>query len=89
MASVYCFWLRSWSPWLSSVASAIPTLHRLGYAIGAAAIGIVANAAGFGEGISAESARNVGFWIVAASIPFAGLGLLAALNFVRDKAATT
>ncbi|MCB1452333.1 MAG: MFS transporter [Rhizobiaceae bacterium] len=71
------------------VASAIPTLHRLGYAIGAAAIGIVANAAGFGEGISAESARNVGFWIVAASIPFAGLGLLAALNFVRDKAATT
>ena len=70
------------------VASAIPTLHRLGYAIGAAAIGIVANAAGFGEGISVESARSVGFWAVAASLPFAALGLFAALNFVRDRRET-
>ncbi|MBO6719530.1 MAG: MFS transporter [Rhizobiaceae bacterium] len=67
------------------VASAIPTLHRLGYALGAAAIGIVANAAGFEDGISVASARSVGFWIVIASLPFAGLGLLAALNFVRDR----
>jgi MFS family permease len=67
------------------VASAIPTLHRLGYALGAAAIGIVANAAGFEEGINAASARNVGFWIVVACLPFAALGLLAALNFVRDR----
>ncbi|WP_127524110.1 MFS transporter [Mesorhizobium sp. Z1-4] len=67
------------------VASAIPTLHRLGYAIGAAAIGIVANAAGFADGIDVESARSVGFWAVVASLPFALLGLFAALNFVRER----
>jgi MFS family permease len=67
------------------VASAIPTLHRLGYAIGAAAIGIVANAAGFEDGISVATARNVGFWIFVACLPFAALGLLAALSFVRDR----
>ncbi len=67
------------------VASAIPTLHRLGYAIGAASIGIVANAAGFEDGISVTTARNVGFWIVVACLPFAAIGLFAALNFVRDR----
>jgi MFS family permease len=67
------------------VASAIPTVHRLGYAIGAAAIGIIANAAGFGEGIDMASARSVGFWIIVACLPFAVLGLLAAVNFVSNR----
>ena len=68
------------------VASAIPTVHRLGYAIGAAAIGIVANTAGFEDGINVATSRSVGFWIIVACLPFAVLGLAAAHRFVSSKA---
>jgi MFS family permease len=69
------------------LASAIPTVQRLGYAVGAAYIGIVANAAGFADHIGAEAARSVGFWIFAGSLPLAGLGLAAAWAFTRPAAA--
>jgi hypothetical protein len=68
------------------LASAIPTVQRLGYAVGAAYIGIVANAAGFADHIGAETARAVGFWIFAGSLPLAGLGLAAAWAFTRPAA---
>jgi MFS family permease len=64
-------------------ASALPTVQRLGYAIGAAIAGIVANAAGFGETMGVAPARSAGFWIFAASLPIAGIGLAAAWSFVR------
>jgi MFS family permease len=65
-------------------ASALPTVQRLGYAMGAAIAGIVANAAGFGESMDTGSARSAGFWIFAASLPFAGIGLAASWAFVRS-----
>jgi len=64
---------------------ALPTIHRFGYAIGAAVIGIVANAAGFSEGVSVEAAKSAGFWVFAAGIPFAVIGLFSAWRFVRQK----
>ncbi|MCP4184755.1 MAG: MFS transporter [Hyphomicrobiales bacterium] len=67
------------------MAGALPTIHRLGYAIGAAAIGIVANSAGFSEGVSLEAAKSAGFWVFAAGIPFAIIGLFAAWRFVRQR----
>ena len=63
-------------------ASAMPTLQQLGYAIGAAYVGIVPNAAGIADR-SAATARNVGFWIFAACLPLAAVGLYAAWCFVR------
>ena len=68
---------------IERVSSAIPTVQRLGYAIGAAYIGIIANAAGF-AGLEAE--RDLVF--VAQSIfigclPFAVVGLVAVAQFAR------
>lgn len=65
------------------VAGAIPTVQRLGYAVGAAVLGIVANAAGLAEGASPSVAGAVSDAIFLASLPFALLGLFAAWRFVR------
>jgi hypothetical protein len=67
--------------------SAIPTIQRMGYAIGASLSGIVANAAGFSEGLSAGAAQQVAFWAFAAFVPIAGLGLANALRLTswRDE----
>jgi cyanate permease len=66
------------------LAGALPTVHRLGYAIGAAVIGIAANSAGFSQGVTMTTARSVGFWVFASSLPFALLGLFSAWRFVRQ-----
>lgn len=63
--------------------SAVPTMQRIGYATGAAAIGIVANAAGFSEGLSATSAGNVAAVLFLAPVPIAILGVVAAMRATR------
>ncbi len=65
--------------------SAMPTLQQLGYALGAAYVGIVANAAGIGDRIDPAAAKAVGFWIFAASLPLAAIGLHAAWRFVSFR----
>src|SRR5260221_5300099 len=50
-------------------ASAAPTVQRIGYAVGAAAAGIAANAAGLGDGATVETARAAGFSVFAAFLP--------------------
>ena len=50
----------------------------IGYAIGAAASGIVANSLGFADGVTVVEAEVVGFWIFAAFLPLAAGGCLAA-----------
>jgi MFS family permease len=64
-------------------ASALPTLQRLGYAVGAAYAGIVANAVGISDSMDRATAQSVGFWIFAACLPLAAVGLLLAWRFVR------
>lgn len=64
----------------SLAASAAPTLQRIGYAVGAALAGIIANASGFGDGLTVETARSVAVRLFAAFIPLALLGLVAAIR---------
>ena len=64
-------------------ASAVATLHMMGYALGAAASGVIANAAGFAEGIAVETARSAGFWLFAAFLPAGFVAIVAAWRLTR------
>lgn len=64
------------------LSSAIPTIQRLGYAVGAAMMGIVANAFGFSDALTQGVAKDVAFWVFALSLPAAGFGIIAVIAFV-------
>ncbi|WP_118135388.1 MFS transporter [Oceanicella sp. SM1341] len=68
---------------LERIAAAFPTVQRMGYAVGAAYVGIVANAFGLDTVMEPETARRVSSVIFIACLPVAGVGLLAAAHFVR------
>ncbi|MFN3953337.1 MAG: MFS transporter [Pararhodobacter sp.] len=70
------------------ISGAIPTVQRLGYALGAAYIGIVANILGFTAMETAQEAADVARWIFLACMPFAVLGLLAMTTLVRRHPAS-
>jgi len=65
---------------------AVPTMQRIGYAVGAAATGIIANAAGFDHGLNRETAAEVATWVFLAFIPLALLGMIAAIRTVGKHA---
>ena len=65
------------------ISGAIPTIQRLGYALGAAYIGIVANAAGFATMDTAAQAAETARWIFTSCLPFALFGLLSMVTLVR------
>ena len=65
--------------------ASIPTIHRLGFAIGAAWIGIVANAAGLATGASVETIEFVARSVFISCLPFALLGMIAAVKFVSSR----
>lgn len=65
------------------ISGAIPTVQRLGYALGAAYSGIIANASGFASMETAQEAASVARWIFLGCVPFAVLGLLAMVTLVR------
>jgi MFS family permease len=60
--------------------SAVPTMQRIGYAVGASLSGIIANASGFSEGLSGGTAAGVARWLFLAFVPFGVLGCLAAIR---------
>ncbi len=64
--------------------SALPTMKQIGLAFGAAAAGIVANTAGFADGVTVETARIAAFWLFAAFLPFALWSNIAAWKLSRD-----
>ncbi|MEQ8503041.1 MAG: MFS transporter [Sneathiellaceae bacterium] len=65
--------------------AAAPTMQILGYAIGAAFCGMVANMNGLDSGtVTLDAARKVGFWVFAAFLPVALLGLAAAWRLSAD-----
>lgn len=64
---------------------AMPTVQRLGYALGAAYVGIVANAAGFASAATPGAAADVARWIYIACLPFGALALLAMVTLVRNR----
>src|SRR5262245_18451202 len=49
--------------------AAVPTLQMIGYAVGAAASGVVANSLGLSEHAPDATVRAVGFWVFAAFLP--------------------
>lgn len=65
--------------------SAVPAMQRIGYATGAAAAGIVANASGFADGLTGETAANVARWLFLAFLPLALVGCAAAIRMSRVK----
>lgn len=67
------------------LAAAAPgTLQRIGYAVGAAATGIAANASGLAEGMTATAAREAGFWVFAAFLPVLSVSAISAWRFTSD-----
>ena len=60
--------------------SAIPTTQMIGYAMGAAACGIIANGLGFSQDASAEVLDTVAFWSFAAFLPAILAGVYAAMK---------
>jgi MFS family permease len=69
--------------------SALPTLQMIGYAVGAAASGIVANTLGLVEGAPDDVLRAVAFWIFAAFLPLALYGILAAWRLTARSTVAT
>ncbi len=67
------------------VSGAIPTIQRLGYALGAAYVGIVANASGLLSMKTATDAAEVARWVFMSCVPFAAIGLIAMSVLVRER----
>jgi len=64
-------------------ASSLPTIQLLGYALGAAASGIVANLSGLAADAPQNVVERTAFWVFAAFLPLALLGLAAARRLAR------
>jgi MFS family permease len=72
------------APAESTIASsAVPTMQRLGYAVGAAIAGIIANAAGFSQGLNAATAASAASWLFVAFLPLAAAGCLAGWRLAK------
>jgi MFS family permease len=67
-------------------ASAMPTLQILGYAVGAAVSGIVANALGLATEPTLPEVARAAFWIFAAFLPLAALGVTSAWRLAGPRA---
>jgi len=67
--------------------SAPETMQRIGYAVGAAAVGIAANLAGLAAGISIAAAKSAAFWVFASFMPLLIFALVSAWVFTRESRA--
>lgn len=70
---------------LERLSGAMPTVGRVGYAVGASVTGVLANAAGFSLEGTADGARFVARTIFVGSLPFALLALFAMACFVSFR----
>jgi MFS family permease len=70
-----------------ALAAASPsTIQRIGYAVGTAIAGIVANLSGLAAGVSLGAAKLAAFWVFAAFFPILALALFAAWRFTGQSA---
>jgi len=65
--------------------SAAPTLQMIGYALGAALAGMVANGLGLADSAGMAVVRVVGFWVFAGFLPLAGLGVWGGWRLARSS----
>jgi MFS family permease len=63
--------------------AAMPTVQLLGYSLGAAVAGMVANTGGLSETAPRETLQHVAFWLFAVFVPVALAGCAAAVTLVR------
>jgi Major Facilitator Superfamily len=68
-------------------ATSIPTTQMFGFAFGAALSGLVANAAGFAQGLTQETAARVSVWLFLSFAIAALLALLAAIRMTAQERA--
>jgi predicted MFS family arabinose efflux permease len=66
---------------ITSAAGSI--LQRIGYAVGAAAAGIAANACGLSDVVSISAARGAAVWVFAAFVPLLIVALILSWTFSR------
>jgi len=64
--------------------AALPTVQMFGYAVGAAAVGILANAMGFADAPDEATLRTIAFWIFAAFVPLSLIACWAAWRLSGD-----
>jgi len=64
---------------------AVPTIQQIGYALGAALSGLVANFAGFSGGVTLAAAQDVAFWVFAAFAPLLVFAVFAANRLARSS----
>lgn len=70
-------------------AAGFSTLQRMGYAIGGAFAGIIANANGFAEGFTRETASTAAVPLYLGFVPLAIVGIVFAFRLARRIEATT
>ena len=61
-------------------ASSVPTVQQMGFALGAALAGLVANTSGLSAGIADEGVIRAAFWVPASFVVFATLAFFAGLR---------
>ncbi|MFK7995254.1 MAG: MFS transporter [Granulosicoccus sp.] len=71
------------------VAGAIPTLQRVGYALGASYLALFANGSGLNRGNTIDMAlphqlSETAYWVFSSCLPLAIIGLFAMYRFLRD-----
>ena len=71
------------------LSGALPTVARLGYALGAAVSGIFANASGFAEAVSTADLYPAARMIFIGCLPIALISLVAMLRFIAARPRTT
>lgn len=63
--------------------SSIPAFQQIGFAFGAGAAGIVANAVGFADEVTVTAAQDAALWVFAAFVPFGVVSIIAAWRLTR------
>lgn len=69
--------------------SALIAVRQAGEAVGAAIVGVVANLAGFGSGLTLATAEATALWVFVAALPLGVIGLLAAWRMTLLPASPT
>ena len=69
----------------SLTSASMSTVQRVGYAVGTAAVGIAANAAGLADGAPPTAVKAAGFWVFAAFIPVLAVGVSCAWRFTQSR----
>jgi MFS family permease len=69
----------------SLAATSPETMQRIGYAVGAAAVGVVANTSGLAAGIAVGAAKSAAFWVFAALTPVLAVAVICAWQFTARQ----